>query len=332
MSTTDGHAHRIVATLERHVRDAVVAEPKSAIPVYFEIEVIARSEPIEPSGTDGECDGMSFLDDNVLYYKPTAGDRENFTVTHELAHFLVDRDESAIDWLASQPDTSKLTERLCDAIASRLLIPDETITAAGATPSGELVARLAATTRASDHVCAIRVAGCLTCAGFVAVVEPSRHAVVCASRREDTRPYAWQGDRVPAGHQLRTVEAGRPVSAESWWPYPDGSHSRYYLSAYRQNERVYAVFAEDDLWQAVAFHPPRETHEDTRPLQELRCRCGYLGAFHGYPCSECGEPFCPDCQSCRCTRRAENSNVCTLCMLSKPKHLIDAHGICVDCR
>lgn len=332
MSATNGHARRIVASLDQQVRDAVADEPKGAISEHFGIEVILREEPLEPRGDGGECDGMSFLDDNVLYYKPTASDRENFTVTHELAHFLVERDDAAIDWLASQPDTAKLTEQLCDAIASRLLIPDEAITTAGVTPSGELVARLAATTHGSDHVCAIRVASRLPCAGFVAVVDPYGHAVIYASRREDTRPYAWRGDPIPENHILRRIAAGEPMSAESWWPFPDGSRSRYYVSAFRQDDRVYAVFAEDDLWQAVAFHPPRESHEDTRPLHELHCRCGYSGTFRGYPCSECHKPYCPRCQSCGCTNRAENAGVCTLCTLTKPKRLIDENGICVDCR
>jgi Zn-dependent peptidase ImmA (M78 family) len=332
MSATSGHARRIVASLGQQVRDDVAAEPKAAISEHFGIEVISMDDSLKSRGDGGECDGMSFLDDNLMYYKPTASDRENFTLTHELAHFLVERDDAAIDWLACQPDTAKLTEQLCDAIASRLLISEEVIIAAGATPSGELVARLAETTHASAHVCAIRVASRLPCAGFVAVVDPYGHAVIYASRREDTRPYAWQGDSIPEYHILRSIAPGQPIAAESWWPFPDGSRSRYYISAFRQGDRVYAVFAEDDLWQAVAFHPPRESHEDTRPLHEMRCRCGYSGTFHGYPCSECHKPYCPKCQSCGCTNRAENSHVCTTCMLSKAKHLIDEDGICVDCR
>lgn len=331
MSALDGHAARLAVSLSDAERAAVVRDPITAIADIWGIDV-QPTTPAVARGDGGHCDGMSLLKDKVLHYRPTPGRRQNFTLTHELAHFLLDRDDAARDWLMAQPETGKLTERLCDAIASRLLIPDVVIKMAGATPSGALLLELHDRTCASDQVAAIRLAERLPCAGFVALIDASEGVVDFASRRDGTQPYAWEGDALPDGHPLSRLSEGQSTTVESWWPYRNGAHARYYVSASRRDDRIYAVFAEEDLWNAVAFHVPRESHEDTRPELTVRCECGYARTIHDYPCAECGKPFCPECQACGCTRRAKKEQMCKGCTVMVARHLLDSEGLCEGCR
>ena len=73
----------------------------------------------------GFCDGMSFLDDGIILYAPTPNSRrQNFTLMHELGHWIVEKDQVLFDWIADQEDPAVLLETVCDRIAQRLLLPE----------------------------------------------------------------------------------------------------------------------------------------------------------------------------------------------------------------
>ena len=61
----------------------------------------------------------------------------------------------------------------------------------------------------------------LPCDGFVALVDTTTSSMFVSARASDTRPYAWKGDPVPAGHPLRVA----PVTEKgvTGWPYPTAS-------------------------------------------------------------------------------------------------------------
>jgi hypothetical protein len=202
----------------------------------------------------------------------------------------------------------------------------------GSAPTGRDIAILHNSTHASRSACIIRVAERLPCEGFVALISPREHEVFFASRHEDTRPYAWQGDPVPETHPLRRIEHGRELTIESWWPFPSGEGVRYYLSAFCDGDWVYAIFTELDLWNAVKFHAPEQRQRDNRPELSLRCNCGFTGSFRGYPCPTCRKPYCPQCKRCECDRRAERPSArCSRCQVTYPAHLLE-DDVCVDCR
>src|SRR5262249_14388843 len=157
------------------------------------------------------------------------------------------------DWITDQPGES-LLERVCDEVASRLLIPDEILNALGSPPTARNIAVMYDSTSASRSACAVRVAQRLPCDGFVAIVDAIDQAVYFAARHEDTRPYAWQGDSVPDAHHLRYVDDGQERRVESWWTFANGDHVRFYLNAHREGRWTFAVFAERDLWNVTKFH------------------------------------------------------------------------------
>ncbi len=327
MSDVSSVAGRVVAKLEADVRRRIALDPFAAAREVFHRELVELDEP-RSRGEGGTCDGFSFLDAGVIYYRPTWSDRQNFTVAHE----LVENDDDAIDWITSQPGTSQL-ERVCDAVASRLLIPNELLAALGSPPTAKSIAVMHDTTSASRSACAVRVAQRLPCDGFVAVIDARQQAVIFAARHEDTRPYAWQGNPVPDAHHLRVVGDGQERKFESWWPFANGDRVRFYLNAYRDGGLTFAVFAERDLWGVTNFHAREQRQGDDRPQLTLDCPdCDFDGAFRGYPCSDCHTPYCPKCKRCECDRKKERSALCAgTCGYVWPKTQL-RDGLCNDCR
>src|SRR5438045_1957465 len=104
-------------------------DPFGAARNGFHRDLVEIGDP-NRRGDGGSCDGFSFLGGDTIYYRPTWTDRQYFTVAHELAHELVEGDDDAIDWITSQPGASQL-ERVCDAVACRLLIPDKLLAELG---------------------------------------------------------------------------------------------------------------------------------------------------------------------------------------------------------
>ena len=330
MNTVDSVAAKVVAKVDGAIRARIARDPFTAARDDFHCELV-ELENLTQRGEGGSCDGFSFLDAGIIYYRPTFSDRQNFTVAHELAHLLVENDEAAIDWITSQPGASKL-EEVCEVLAGRLLIPDEVLAAVGSPPTAPGLAAIFNSTNASRSACAVRIAQRLPCEGFVAIIDARVQNVFFAARHDDTRPYAWQGNPVPEAHHVRYVEDGQERQVESWWPFPNGDHVRFYMSAYRERDWIFAIFAANDVWHTTTFHAPEERQRDIRPDLTHRCPdCGYDRTFRGYPCSECHRPYCPRCQRCECDRRKQRSALCDGCSYLWPRAQL-RDGLCNDCR
>lgn len=323
---------RLVGAIPDHVRVELALDPRSAIEAHWDLTVTA-AETFAQRGARGWCDGMSITEAGVILYRPTGNRRQNFTLLHELAHNLVDGDDDCIDWVADQPEPARLLEQLCDQIAAGLLLPPGSVDAVlgGARPSAPLWQRLYATTEASWSVCGIALAQRLPCDGFTVIVHQPTGEVMSASRARDTRPYAWPGDVVPAGHPLRLVDP--PEVAVAWWPHPNGDRRQYYVSSVRVRDYVYAVFAENDLWEVSRFHRPDTAQSDRGYDGTVNCRnCGYSGRTRWWPHPDCGQPRCPRCGECDCDRRERQTKRenCKDCQLSFPVAQLQG-GFCRDC-
>ncbi|MGH7753350.1 MAG: ImmA/IrrE family metallo-endopeptidase, partial [Gemmatimonadales bacterium] len=63
-----------------------------------------------------------------LLYSPTPNSRrQNFTILHELAHWLISREKDIVVWAADQEGSDQLLETMCDHIAQQLLLSDESV-------------------------------------------------------------------------------------------------------------------------------------------------------------------------------------------------------------
>ena len=332
VSTRQGHARRIVAALPVEVRDDIAADPRSAIEVHLEITVQPASSFVE-RGARGWCDGMSESRSGVILYRRTPGRRENFTLAHELAHHLVDEDEDCPSWLADQPDPAHMLEEVCDDIASRLLISDDLFERAlgGGKPGADTVAALHELTVASRTACLIAVANRLPCDGFALLVDPdASHRVFAAARARDTRPYAWKGDAIAAGHDLRRATG---AARRSWWEGRNGDRRDFYVSVADVDGYTCAVFAENDLWAVEKLHTYTPVEPDRGNDAHLNCpSCPFEGTTRWWPCDTCGVLICPRCQACECTRREQREKraACNRCFTVVRTHLLDEDGCCKD--
>ncbi|WCO67954.1 ImmA/IrrE family metallo-endopeptidase [Iamia majanohamensis] len=329
--TVTAWARRVLDRLDTDVRADLAASCATAIELHFGLTV-TPAEAFGERGAGGWCDGVSIIDSGVILYRPTASRRQNFTLMHELGHHLVDANVECLSWLADQPDPSRVLEQLCDQIAADLLITAADVDAShgAAVPDAGVVFELFDRTEASRSACAIAVARKLPCDGFVVLLEEGATEVFFASRARDTRPYAWRGDQIAAGHPLRQMPP--PVRTKAWWPYPTGVERReYFMSAATDSGWTVAVFAENDLFGVANLHLPQEANEDRGYDGDITCPCGYSGKTRWWPCKDCGQSQCPRCGECACARRTRERVACKSCFVSVMPHLIE-DGMCDSCR
>lgn len=333
MTTPRAEAARLVESIPGHIRRELASDPAQAIKAHWELAVTA-ADTLAERGAGGWCDGMSITEAGIIMFRPTGNRRQNFTLLHELAHHLVDSDDDCINWIADRPEPAKELEQVCDQIAASVIVPAEQLDFVldGQRPSAPLWQALYESTSASWSACAVALAQRLPCDGFIAVVNLPTSKVMFAARSRDTRPYAWAGDSVPAGHPLRQADPAALTVA--WWPYPDRDRRQYYMSAIKIRDHAYAVLAENDLWSVTKFHQPDQTRLDRGYQGTVTCRnCGHSGPTRMWPCNACGQPPCPRCSECGCDQRERtvSRSMCSNCTVSVPENqLVD--GLCTGCR
>lgn len=286
----------------------------------------------------GACDGVSYLQDGVILYAPTSSSkRENFTLAHELAHWLIEQQDELYDWIADQDEPQRMLETLCDRIAQRLLLPQSLIdSVVGRGPvRAAHVLEMYNRSNASRPVCAIALAKCLTCCGSVLLVDKASATVTYASVKPDVEEgwpnvFPWPGNGVPTGHPFLNMRSADAWTRRTYWKAPWGTEREYYADAICEGNRVIAILADVDLWDAEQLHLDQPREFDRRPSSQITC-CGRTVTVRGYPCDECGQHFCPACKRCNCDRRAAREGTCTSCFIRIQQHLL-VDGLCENCR
>jgi len=326
-----------VAQLDQTTRDALRTDPSRAIRERLGLSVIQRVD-LGERGEGGWCDGMSITEKRVVFYAPTDNSkRENFTLNHEVGHYLVDNDtdEATLDWAADLIDRPKVIEQVCNIVACRLLLPEAQVRSILGTvgPGGDAVAMLEARSEASREVCVIALAERMPCDGFVAVVNLRSSTVTFAARAGAGRPYPRRDEEVPTGHPLLRLADDESAAVESWWPWPDRNPRHYYQQATRRGHWIYAVLADNDLWNAATFHTPAVDRPAVSvPERRITCPCGFVGTARGFPCSSCKKIACTRCGECDCDRKERLQRAfCDGCFISFPVAQLE-DGLCSGCR
>lgn len=344
MKTLEDCVAPALGTLDPGARSRFRTDPLLTMRTDLGLKVQEADHLAESRADGAACDGLSFLKDGVVLYAPThQSRRKNFTLAHELGHWLVNQIPQLFDWLSVQPNPKRALETLCDHIAQQLLLGDGTISAVvGSGPiRAQHVLDLYASSQASMPACTIALATRLP--GLVAVVlvdrdpEDDEPVVRYASIRPDPvrgwpKVYPWPGQKVPAAHPLKFITNAAPVQRRTYWATSWGETANFYMDAVAvSNRRAIGVLADTDLWGAERFHPETRRDYDERPEQEVIC-CGQIRIARGYPCQECGQVHCPNCGKCRCDRQNAALVPCAgNCFLSyKPNLLVN--GLCEDCR
>jgi len=328
-----------VATQARRIASAVPADLRAQLqqsPLDALIEAgLSVGELPGHSESTRWCDGLSMTDEGIVLYIATPDSRrENFTLLHEYAHYLVEADGTAMNWVADQPDDRRVLEQLCNAVASTLLVPadvvDETV---GTGPiEAQHLLTLHQKTEASQVVIAIALACRLGTTGAVILVDRSRHTVAAAALAGDLNVWPWKDQAVPDTHPLRRIEPRTHLRTRSWWATPWGERQTFYLDAVATDRRAYAILTVTDVWGIDTFHGgDADPERVTRPSSERKCSCGYHGRMGGFPCPTCGANFCPKCQECLCTARDSKLVRCNNCTVSySANDIVD--GRCSNCR
>lgn len=326
-----------IADLPEHVRATFAAEPLSALrAVGLTVEAVEELAASRSEG--GVCDGWSYLDDDVVLYAPSPNSRrENFTLGHELGHYLVDSNDKLLDWLADQPDAMRQLETVCDRIAQRLLLPDEIVLATLRTGDVEAstLLQLYDTTQASRPAIAIAMAARLRHLGAVTLMDPVARVVAFSSVHPDAEHgwpevFPWTGHPIPAGHPLRTLRAGGEWTGRSYWETPWGRREQFYVDAIHDGRRIVAVFSERDLWHSEVFHAEPDRDYLERPMRTVTC-CGATSEVRGFPCPSCDGGYCPTCNRCRCQKADDDAQLCGGCFMLFMPHLLQ-DGRCEECR
>lgn len=338
LGSVDNCADLALTQLPDDVRERFAQDPNATITNDLGLTVTPVTQLRDTRTDGGTCDGTTFLDDDVILYAETPGSRrENFTLAHEVGHWLIDHDDDIYSWLADQPEPGKMLETVCDLIAQRLLLHHNTISQL--IGSGPLrathIVELFNASAASRPVAAIALADHLPAAGAVAIIDRGTATVTTASIKPDPahgwpRVFPWPGQRLRDTDPLLQLQAGQSTTRRGKWRTPWGAEGTFYLDACVDDRRVYLVLSTTDLWDAERFHTPQRQVFDTRPALTVTC-CGQTTIRRGYPCDNCDEPYCPLCGLCRCQRREAKEQICSSCFLATAPHLLH-DGVCADCR
>lgn len=180
------------------------------------------------------------------------------------------------------------------------LLPDDIVNSvlADGTVRARHVAELSRASEASAPACSIALANRLPRLGAVAIIDRLAGVVQYASVRPDPEEgwptvFPWPGQPVPGGHPLNTLPSGASLTRKTFWRTRWGRQQDYYVDAISYDKRVVAVFSDIDVWNAERLHIDQPRDFDQRPVSEIRC-CGQTRTVRGYPCGDCGEPYCPD--------------------------------------
>lgn len=334
----EGCVEQALSLLTDDARARFAEDPLGVLRADLELTITPVEHLTDTRDDGGACDGVSFLQDGVILYAPTPKSRrENFTLAHELGHWLAEKAPGIYDWVADQDDPGRLLETVCDRIAQRLLLP-ETV-ASAVIGNGPIRAQhlldLYDATQASRPVCAIALAKHLPGMGAIAIIDRYTGTVTHASVKPDREQgwptvFPWRGQQLTDSHPLLRTASGASTTRRLPWQTPWGTQADFYVDAIGEDRRVITVFCGLDLWSIERFHAPIQRDFDTRPLLKGSC-CGTTFERRGYPCPDCGQPFCPRCGDCRCERDTKRAATCTRCFLQFQPHLV-VDGLCVDCR
>ncbi|WP_404474200.1 ImmA/IrrE family metallo-endopeptidase [Microbacterium aerolatum] len=314
------------------------ADPVGTVEEIFGIRAVASDGLAERRGAGGACDGVSFLDDGMLFYAPTEfSKRHNFTIAHEVGHHLVNQDDGVSDWVYDQRDHEAILETICDQIAQQLLLPTGEVAAflEGRVPRARDVLDLYEGSSASRPVCAIAVAHHLPKFGAVALIQRATMTVTSSSVSPDPENgwsfiYPWPGQQLPPGHQLRNVGDGDEATRRVSWLGRFGRSEEFFVNAIGTHSGIVAVFAAEDLWGMPGLPRVMDREWDDRLTLHGEC-CGEPFSTRGYPCSECKTPFCPRCGKCAHQRRDARDVTCMECFVLRPPSTV-VDGVCAECR
>lgn len=288
------------------------------------------------------CDGAYFPEPyaprpTIGYVRTPRSRREAFTLLHELGHHLVRSDPPLLSAIADDDlDPDRLEERICDAFAGRLLVPDAILTAVVGQrrPEAADLRRLFDACSGSREACAVRLAEHLRCDGYVALLDRSSHTVRFASPSPECA-YAWgRGSPVPSRHPAWHAGDGGVFRGQGEVAWRSGYRRNLWLDAVGDGPLVVAVFSADRYWSALGLGILDAPSATIATPMLLTGSCRHCGArvWGTRACDKCGDVRCRACGKCGCGAPPLRAKVCARCYMLKNKaQFHPGSSLCREC-
>lgn len=336
MPDTRALARTLCETLGGDELEILREDPFEAIPLIdpeVTIELVAY-EPGEGCSVEG------------LYHEPTrsitvqaarSSRRTRFTAIHEFGH---DRSRHVIPVarhlaFLSERAGRREEERIADAFAGAVLIPDDVVDAVldGRQPTAHHLVELFHHPRAagSREACCVRIAQRMSGEGYIVIAEGGvlRFCATVGGAFSIRRNTAQE--RV--GFLTRAATHGSATDVNAQLQFPDGRLTREYAGqAVTDDLYTFAILTDSSSPPWGGWVPPRRTAgeapeifcQDCDEITEAWQRCDTDGSHR--VCSACG--WC----ECRTPKVKVAERVCKGCFNRKRTDLFPDDGkICTDC-
>lgn len=322
----------LAAGLSEDLRERLAQDPFQTIPEAFSLDVV----PVPPGAGDGECSCDGMLDSTgrrILVAETPFSRRSLFTVLHEVGHHLLWGSEdllSAVYSLDPGGQGRLPEERVCDALAAAILVPEgltKQLVSEGDITADTFV-KLFDRSMGSREACAVRLAQQLRCDGHVMLAKPDGTAVFTAS--VGSYPVARE---VLQGDRHITVAAGRRGHArwETYVRYRSGRERPMWGDALLHERFVFAILAESPQWSVDGLTVHHNARDRAAPVEYQCERCGEDFETFDRPCRKCEVPTCPACGRCSCEPTGAEK-FCKLCGLLHPATSFPAGSeVCEEC-
>lgn len=316
----------LIATIEPDERPGLAEDPVSAIPRLYGLTL-----DVVPETEDCPLHGVYFGDrGSVTVVRTASPGRVRFSALHELGHHLVTETRIGLDFEADENPLS-LEERVCNAFAAAILLPDELIEKhiPDGGPDATSVVELWKASHASRAAACVAAASRLPSPGYVMLTDLTANALFTAVHRSPfgVRADTPQGvDSVPA----KAIRNGSSYRGEGVLTFTSESTSPVHNGDARvSGEYVFTVYAKNRApWNALNIIGESTAQRAPKPC--TRCGESFVH-WDNIRCERCGEHRCPHCRECGCQRFEPEMLMCQSCFQTKPVHSMVGE-ICSDCR
>lgn len=260
--------------------------------------------------------------------------RRHFTALHELAHHLQPRHPKIAPLLAKHDKNDPhrtLEDRICDAFAAEVLLPDEQVDTAITSahgPDAEAVIRLYRETHASRAACCVRAAQRIDHEGWVVLADLD--GVVQFAAAANLKYHLAPGTQQPDNSLITRAGAIGHQQGFTSVTYRSGNTSgEFNTDARTAGNFVFTVLSLGPTpW--TEFPVP----EDRRRPGGVESACDHCGnewTDYARPCERCSARICPRCERCNC-RPSVQRKICQGCWIEQPANAFpDGGDRCETC-
>lgn len=208
---------------------------------------------VDLGSNDGAFDAASRR--IILNPRVRSPERKRFTLCHEAIHALISTDPELLSELhdaAEGDDLERLLERLCNAGAAELMMPEDEVRAALGVIGlrAQVIPRLARHARASRQAACLQVARHLPGRSLALIARRAGDSAVVefSSRAPGMRYTLTPGTVLAAGHPAaEAAVTGLPVRARDAIPFRSGKRLSAVVDAFPDRSVVYVLFLDPDL-------------------------------------------------------------------------------------